>query len=109
MKWPGLFIAAGLLAACGGEPLEEPAPNPGAAKILPGQALASACSGCHATGGSAISDLSAWAAADIAASLQAYKSDTGGMTVMHRLARGYSEGEIDLIADYLAAGSEAVQ
>ena len=25
---------------------------------------------------------------------------------MHRLARGYSEGEIDLIADYLAAGSE---
>lgn len=38
----------------------------------------------------------------IVASLMNYKAEADGGTVMHRLARGYSEAEIRTIAAYLA-------
>jgi cytochrome c553 len=71
---------------------------------LSGAALLSAsCSGCHMKGNEALVDLSERSAEQIEVSVLAYKRDASGQTVMHRLARGYSETEIAEIAAFLAA------
>lgn len=64
--------------------------------------LAAACSGCHASAGLAIVSLDRYSAASIAGALRAYKADDAGQTVMHRLARGYTEADIEAVATYLA-------
>jgi len=65
--------------------------------------LAAACSGCHAKNGDAIVGLGTRSADEIQSSLIAYKADAAGSSVMHRIARGYSEAQIRMIAAYLAA------
>jgi sulfide dehydrogenase cytochrome subunit len=45
--------------------------------------------------------LSGWTSDDLRASLRDYKTSESGATVMHRLMRGYSDEDIDLIADYI--------
>lgn len=54
-------------------------------------------------GNEALVDLSERSAEQIEVSVLAYKQDAAGQTVMHRLARGYSETEIAEIAAFLAA------
>lgn len=83
------------MAACG--PVAEPTQSNRAAS------LAASCSGCHAISGGAITDLSGWTEAQLLASLETYRTDTGGTTVMHRLARGYSQAQIAEIASILGA------
>ena len=61
-------------------------------------ALASNCSGCHRAGGTAIVDLQAYSAPRIEQLLLAFKQAPDGPTAMHRMARGYSDAEIALIA-----------
>ena len=102
-----LSLTSVLLTACGGGEQAESDSDQRAQSVKPGQVLASACSGCHAIGGNAISDLSDWSADSIAASVIGYKADAEGTTVMHRLARGYSEGDIRRIAEFLAEEGEA--
>ena len=71
----------------------------------PGEAalLASTCSGCHGTKpDTAIASLSGRSAADIANAFLRYKTDADGPSAMHRMARGYTDEQIQLIADYLA-------
>lgn len=65
--------------------------------------LAAACSGCHAGPAEGIVSLEGRDAETIVASLLAYKAETGDSTVMHRLARGYSDEEVRAIAAYLGA------
>jgi cytochrome c553 len=93
------FIAIGLLlasmAACG--PVAEPTQSHIASP------LAASCSGCHAASGGAITNLSDWTEAQLLVSLNTYRTDTDGTTVMHRLARGYSAGQIAEIAAILGA------
>ena len=67
--------------------------------------LSATCSGCHASGGSAITDLASLSRKEIEASLLRYKADTAGTTVMHRLARGYSKQDLRLIADYISSNN----
>ena len=85
-----------LLASCD-------APEPGVDRRL-GQAaaLAASCSGCHSTGGSAMTDLSSMSEKAIVTGFLAYRQDQEGSSVMHRIARGYSEQDIRLIARQLA-------
>jgi mono/diheme cytochrome c family protein len=61
--------------------------------------LTSSCSGCHAPGGQAIVSLEGYTAERLKALLTAYRSD--GETAMHRMARGYTEAEIESIATTL--------
>lgn len=61
-------------------------------------ALASACSGCHRAGGTAIPDLQLRSAAQIEQLLRAYKETADGPSAMHRMARGYSDAELAAIA-----------
>ena len=103
MRWLMLLLASSLISACGNEGRNENGPSSIASVDLPGQALASACSGCHAIGGVAITDLSGWPSESIAASMMSYKNDPDGTTVMHRLASGYSDEEISQISEYLSA------
>lgn len=64
--------------------------------------LAQACSGCHSAKRSAFASLNGYGADAMRDRLSAYKAETDGTTVMHRLARGYSDADIDLLADYFA-------
>ncbi len=69
-----------------------------AAPVDQAATLASACSGCHHPGGSAIVDLRSHSALQIEQSLLAYKHAADGPTAMHRMARGYTDTEIAAIA-----------
>lgn len=66
-------------------------------------ALTMSCSGCHGSESRAIVSLDTLDAAEIASALKTYKAETEGGTVMHRIARGYSDDEIDLVAETLDA------
>lgn len=66
--------------------------------------LASACSGCHAPGSqaSAIVRLDEYDAGQLTTLFNRYRQDESGETAMHRMARGYTDEEVALIADFLA-------
>lgn len=93
------------LAACGGGGSESEA-VPSATMSDPGAQLALACSGCHSASGGAIASLEGYTAEALEQRLLTYKTESDGTTVMHRLARGYSDAEIQQICTYLgqAAG-----
>ena len=60
---------------------------------------ATACTGCHGTGGLSLDGLSA---DDIAAAMAAFRSGTREATLMGRIAAGFSEAEDAAIARSLA-------
>lgn len=70
--------------------------------IGPDGMLVLSCSGCHASKDGAIASLTAYDESSLKQALITYKSESAGTTVMHRLARGYSDAEIDLIAAELS-------
>lgn len=78
----------------------------GAGSAPPG---AAACSGCHspAAGTGSMPSLSGKTAADIAQDMRAFKSGAREATVMDRIAKGFSDEEIQAIADWLAANRGA--
>ncbi len=85
-----------------------------AALLLPGTTLATdyrpamlanPCAGCHGPDGDspgAIPSLKGLSADEIASSMKAYKADRRKGTVMNRIAKGYTDEEIDLMASYFA-------
>ncbi len=67
--------------------------------------LAATCANCHGTNGNARGDMKplAGVAADkIVAQINDFKSGAQPATVMHQLAKGYTDQEIRLIAEYFA-------
>ena len=66
-------------------------------------ALAATCSGCHGPGsnGSAIVTLDGYTSEQIYTGFQRYRQDPNGPTAMHRMARGYSAQQVQLIAEHL--------
>ena len=91
------MLAALWFAGCGGVPADggKAGPNLDQAALL-----TASCSGCHAPGGSSdgIASLEGRSTAALEASLLAYRNDTGGGSAMHRMARGYTEQQIAIIA-----------
>jgi len=70
------------------------------------QLLAMSCAGCHGPNGhspSMIPSLYGRTAASIAESLRGYRADRTPSTVMGRIAKGYSDAEIDSVAQAIAA------
>jgi cytochrome subunit of sulfide dehydrogenase len=85
-----------VLAACG----------PVAAAEIPPAVLAAACTACHGPGGKspgAIPSLDRLAPDAVRKALLAFRSGQTQGTVMNRLARGFSESEIDAIASVIGA------
>ena len=66
--------------------------------------LASACSGCHGSDSSskAIVSLNGYSAERIRERFLAYREEPEGPSAMHRMARGYTQQQIVMIAEYLA-------
>jgi cytochrome subunit of sulfide dehydrogenase len=78
------------------------------AQALNLRALAATCANCHGTQGVAVPNasvpgLAGLPAAYVAEQMKAFKAGTRPATVMHQLAKGYSDAQIDAIAAYYAA------
>ncbi|MDO9314564.1 MAG: c-type cytochrome [Burkholderiaceae bacterium] len=75
---------------------------------LRASSLAATCANCHGTGGHAVEDASVPGLAGMPASytadqMKAFKSGARPATVMHQIAKGYSDAQIEQIAAYFAA------
>ncbi|MEM1148744.1 MAG: hypothetical protein AAGA72_10795 [Pseudomonadota bacterium] len=92
------------LGACGAGPSapDRGMQNLGVNQIGAGASLSAACAGCHSQSSGAIVSLADYGEARLIERLNWYKTDVSGTTVMHRLARGYTEADIALIARHLS-------
>lgn len=95
-------MLAVLAAAClPATVLAQQAPNP-----LLARNLAATCANCHGTNGQAKGDMKPLAgvsAEKIIAAVADYRSGAQPATIMHQIAKGYTEEQIRLIAGYFAA------
>ena len=93
-RWAG----AGLLVALWALP--GPA---GAQRLAPPGALA--CAGCHGPvrAGSPVPPIHGRSAAEIVAAMQDYRAGRRSATVMDRIAKGFSDDEVEAMAAWLAA------
>ena len=78
------------------------------AQILRTRSLAATCGQCHGTDGHAIEaaalpGLAGLPASYVVEQMSSFKSGTRPATVMHQIARGYSDAQIDQLARYFAA------
>jgi cytochrome c553 len=92
-----MFAAAALAAL----------PVAGIAQENTARALAATCANCHGTDGRAVTkDVPALAGLpkdNIVGAMKAFQAGRRPATVMHQLAKGYTDQQIDLIAGYFAA------
>ena len=71
-----------------------------------GRNLAGSCAACHGTDGHSVNGTPVLAGMDkklFIAQMKAFKSGERSATVMHQHAKGYSDEEFELMADYFAA------
>jgi cytochrome subunit of sulfide dehydrogenase len=71
-----------------------------------GRNLAATCANCHGTNGAARGEMKPLAglpAEAIVGLMSAYKAGSLPATIMHQVAKGYTDEQIKLIAAYLAA------
>ena len=95
------LAAAALIAAVGPAAAQDSA-------ALRQRALAATCANCHGTqgravDGAAVPGLAGMPASYMVEQLKAFKAGTRPATVMHQLAKGYSDAQIDQVAAYFAA------
>ena len=92
-----MLIAAVLAAA----PLASSAQDSPAAR-----SLAATCANCHGTEGRSVTKevttLAGLPKDDIVAKMRAFREGSRPATVMHQIAKGYSDQQIELIADHFA-------
>ena len=84
------------------------AQSPPAQAALYTRSLAATCATCHGTDGKAVPGSSVVSLAGLnksylVAQLKAFKSGAQPATVMHQIAKGYSDAQIEIIAGYFAA------
>lgn len=96
---PRLIVALGLATAAGLASAQD-------ANL--GRNLAATCANCHGTNGKAVagSGMEALAGTDkakLVQKLKDFKSGAKPATIMHQIAKGYSDEQVDLIATYFAA------
>ena len=78
------------------------------AQILYTQSLAATCANCHGTQGKSLKDpsvpgLAGRPSAYIIEQMQAFKTGTREATIMHQIAKGYTNEQIKQMADYFAS------
>jgi cytochrome subunit of sulfide dehydrogenase len=79
---------------------------PAHAQNVSPELLTISCAGCHGTGGhsvGAIPSIFGRSADSIAESLRAFRDGKQPATVMDRIAKGYSDAEIDTVAREISA------
>src|SRR5262249_54872494 len=73
-----------------------------------GRDLAAACANCHGTDGvsrGGIPSLAGGARSELVRLVQEFKSGKRPATVMHQIAKGYSDEQIEAVAAYLSSRS----
>ena len=71
-----------------------------------GRSLAATCATCHGTNGVSVGEVESLAGKpkdEIVRKMQDFKSGAKPATVMHQLAKGYSDEQIQLLAGWFAA------
>ena len=95
---PRLFFVAALLCASGACLGQD---NSTA------RSLAATCAGCHGTEGRSVTkevpSLAGMPKAQLISLMQVFKDGTRPATVMHQIAKGYTDQQIVELADYFAA------
>lgn len=79
---------------------------PAQAQVEQVRVWAAACANCHGTDGRAqpgMIPLAGRGAADLTRALMEFKAGTRPATIMHQLAKGYTDEQIQQIAAYFAA------
>lgn len=97
MKIASAKYLLGLLALCAGASH--------AAENLNGRNWAAGCAACHGTNGHAVTGMAALAGRDkayIVQTVQEFRSGKKPATLMHQIAKGYSDEQIEQIAEYFA-------
>lgn len=92
---------AALLACAAGAQAQD-------AKALYLKSLAATCANCHGTNGktvdgSSVPALAGMPAGYVVEQMKAFKAGTRTATVMHQIAKGYNDAQIEAIAGYFAA------
>lgn len=99
MRIPLLIIGLLTLSAAQAQP---------SAELLQARGLAATCAQCHGTGGKPVPGgvlpvLAGMPAPYLEAQMKAFQSGARPATVMHQIAKGYSEAQIAQLAAYFAA------
>jgi cytochrome c553 len=71
-----------------------------------GRNLAATCANCHGTDGRSVGGMEALAGmpkGKLLASLKAFRAGEKPATIMHQISKGYTDDQLELIADYFAA------
>ncbi len=102
MKFPSLILIAVLAASL------QLGAHAQSVQELNTRSLAATCANCHGTNGkaqdgSAVVSLAGLPKDYIIAQMAAFKNGTRPATIMHQLAKGYSDAQIEQIAGYFAA------
>jgi cytochrome c553 len=97
------LLAPALLLACAAAHAQQPQ-----AQQVYTAALAANCANCHGTGGraadgSAVPGLAGMPRDYLVAQMQAFRSGARPATVMHQLAKGFSDAQLEQIAAWFAA------
>jgi sulfide dehydrogenase cytochrome subunit len=107
-------VLAGLALALAGAGVsaQQPAPPPPAfapSNLTPKgvQSMAGACAMCHGTNGkpaanSTVAGLAGRPRDEIVQAMAQFKAGSKPATIMHQIARGYSEAEVAALADYFS-------
>ncbi len=100
--WLRMVAAATCMAAGAAQSQTSPSLN------LNVRALAATCATCHGTDGRAVpgeamARLAGLSKDRIVTQMQAFRDGTRPATVMHQIAKGYSDAQIDTLAAYFAA------
>ncbi len=105
-------LAAGLASAAAAVYAQAPAPAPNFAPSNTSpqgvRLMASACAMCHGSDGrtapsSTVAALAGRSKEDIVQSMAQFKSGQRPATIMHQIAKGYSDAEIAALAAYFSA------
>lgn len=94
-----VMLATGVVAA-GAAVAQQPAADAQAARYL-----AANCANCHGTNGVAVGAMPSLAGqpkATIVEQMRAFRDGKRPATIMHQLSKGYTDQQIDLIADFFS-------
>lgn len=107
-RTPMRHAVPALAALAGWAALAAPAWAQQDSQALRTRALAATCANCHGTDGraipgSSVPGLAGQPAAQTVQHMKAFRDGSRPATVMHQLAKGYSDAQIEQIAAYFAA------
>ena len=100
MRSPSRWVHVGAVILAGAPLASAPAQQ------LTGEGLADACTSCHGIGGRSqgyIPSIAGVKKAILLRQLEAFRAQTAQATIMNRIARAYTDSELEALADYFSS------